>query len=124
MLTIMMRHVSSHSLMITIMADLALVIIMKILRLESAGPIGNALGRCAHLKTKTVAVTSVGRNTAGTMAGTIIPALTRRFARSGTLVIMITIGTRGAGKLKIALRAWLMKYQLMLRKTLGTLSTW
>jgi len=110
MLTIMLRNVSSHSLMITI---------MTILTLETAGPIGNAFGRRAHLKTKTVAATSVGRNSAGTLN----IALTRRFARSGTLVSMITAGTRGAGKLKIALMAWLMKEQPMLRKTLGTLST-
>jgi len=90
MLTIILRHVSSHSLMTTMREDLTM---------ETAGPGGNALGRCAHLKTKTVAATSAGRKTAGKTV-----ALASRFARSGMPVSMITTGTRGAGKLKIAIR--------------------
>jgi len=56
MLAIMMRHVSSHSLMTSRMEDFTM---------DNAGPGGNALGSSAHLKTKTVAATSAGRKTAG-----------------------------------------------------------
>jgi hypothetical protein len=90
MLTITMRHVSSDSLMISMRTDLMMA---------TAGLGGNAIGSSAHLKTKTVAVTSAGRKTAGKTV-----ALTKRFARSGTPVSTTTTGTRGAGKLKIAIR--------------------
>jgi len=110
MLTIIMRHVSSISWMTTMREDFLM---------ETAFLGGVANGSSAHLKIKTVAAMSAGRKT---VSKTV--ALARRFARSGMPVSMITTGTRGAGKLKIAMRAWLKKYQLMLRTTLGTLSTW
>jgi len=90
MLRIMMRHVSSYSLKTTMREDLTM---------EPAGYGGNAIGSSAHLKTKTVAAMSAGRKTVTKTA-----AVTRRFARSGMPVSMITTGTRGAGKLKIAIR--------------------
>jgi len=110
MLMITMRHVSTITFMITNMAN-----VTELYALLG----GLANGSSAHLKIKTVAAMSAGRKT---VSKTV--ALARRFARSGMPVSMITTGTRGAGKLKIALRAWLTKYQLMLRTTLGTLSTW
>jgi len=90
MLWIMRRHVSSYTLKTTMREDFTM---------EPAGNGGNAIGSSAHLKTKTVAAMSAGRKTVTKTA-----AVTRRFARSGMPVSMITTGTRGAGKLKIAIR--------------------
>jgi len=89
--------------------------------METAGPGGNALGRGALKKKITLLLTAM---IAGPRTVSKTVALARRFARSGLSLSMFTTGTRCAGMLKIALRAWLVKYQLMLRKTLGNLSTW
>jgi len=92
MLKKMMRNVSSHSLMISIMENSTL---------EAAGLGGVASGRGAHLKIKMVPAM-----TAGTKTVSKTVALARRFARPGIVVSLIAM------TLKIAVKTLSMNSQL------------
>ena len=98
MLTIMMRHVSSNSLMIFIITEMTDFIVAS-----AAGPSGIANGSSAHLKTKTKAVTSAGRKTASTTV------TLKNFAKSGMPESICMNGRRGVGTLNSALQPSLNK---------------